>query len=583
MAQPASIQVLSDEVINRIAAGEVVERPASVVKELMENAIDAGASAVDVDIVAGGKKLIRVTDDGAGMDRDNALLAVQRHATSKIRSDRDIESVHTLGFRGEALAAIAGVSRFELTTRRRDAPEAVRVRISGGRMDETAAVGAPPGTSVAVRNLFFNVPARRKFLRMEATELANVRQVFLLYVMAHTDISFRLTVDEREAYSFPGGSSFEDRLHAMYGDEFMEHLRPLEYQSGDIRIAGRVGLPLTHRTDRGDQYIFVNRRPASAPVIGYALNEAYRGRLPKGRHPVVLLFVSLPPGALDVNVHPTKREVRFRQPGAVRDALMAAIGKALDAPAERPSAPAPERLTPIQSGRAPFSRSAPPVFQRQEMLAMGDAAETVSPAPSAEAGATPWSSVRIIDDLQGRVLVLKTDAGIVFMDVAASYERVLFERLQRAMKNRRIPSQGLLEPETVDLPPREAAVLRRQTRELRDLGFGISEFGGDTFVLDAVPSGFGELPARRFLRDLAAELLEGVPARGREARERLLLQSACHVAGQYRVRWTPDEQRELVDALAAAEMPYTSPRGRPTLFLVSYAEIGRKLGRKALF
>jgi DNA mismatch repair protein MutL len=323
------IQLLPDQVINKIAAGEVVERPASVMKELFENSLDAGATQVDVEVIRGGRQLIAITDNGCGMRRDQALLSIERHATSKIRSEADIENIHTLGFRGEALAAISSVSRFTLISRTEDALAGTEIQIAGGKMLNCEDIGCPVGTRIEIRNLFFNVPARRKFLRAEQTELVHIRQLFLVHALAHPDIGMSLKVDERIVYNLPMAGKMEDRITELYSTGFFEQLLPVDYSDGDYTISGYAGLPQTGRKDRQDQYLFVNGRPATAPVVYHALNEAYHSLIARGRYPAVFLFIEMEPTLVDVNVHPTKKEVRFRRPNQLRDAVVAALNKAL--------------------------------------------------------------------------------------------------------------------------------------------------------------------------------------------------------------------------------------------------------------
>jgi DNA mismatch repair protein MutL len=329
MREPAPIRVLPDAVINQIAAGEVVERPASVLKELVENAIDAGAARIEVDVVDGGRRLVRVRDDGTGMDRDNALLAIERHATSKLRDLQDLDSIATLGFRGEALAAIASVSQFTLVTNRAGAAAGTEILIFGGKIQEVRDAGAPPGTDIAVRNLFFNVPARRKFLRSAPTEFTHVRQAFLLEALAHPGLAFVLRADDADVYRLPAAASLLDRIRDLYGPEVTEHLRPLRFGNGVVDIGGHAGRPPFSRLDRELQVVFINGRPSGSPVVNFAIQSAYRSVLPGGRYAPLFLHVNLPADLVDVNVHPAKKEVRFRRPTEVRDVIIEALRLAI--------------------------------------------------------------------------------------------------------------------------------------------------------------------------------------------------------------------------------------------------------------
>jgi len=603
MPAPAPIQVLSDAVINKIAAGEVVDRPASVIKELVENALDAGATQVDVEVVAGGRTLLRVADNGGGMDRDNALLSVERHATSKIRDVHDIERIATLGFRGEALAAIASVSRFELLTRPADALGGTEILIQGGRIQEVRDAGGPPGTQITVRQLFFNVPARRKFLRTDATELAHVRQVYLLYALAHPEAGFSLKVDEREVSRLPAAADLPQRLRELFSGTFVDGLLPLGLEGGGMNAEGFTSLPAVSRPDRNDQYVFINRRPCSAPAIHYAINEAYHTLLPRGRHPALFLFLTIPPGEVDVNVHPTKREVRFRQVGAVRDLTLNALREALRQPGRaatpggstsgtppRPDAlPPPSQLSLAVQPPLPISdlppartfayprRVQPPL--PEEPAAPSAAADGTAPPP-APAPKSPWLWCRVLGQIGGLFVVLETEEGMVLLDPHAAHERVLFEKFMKELLARDVQAQGLLSPETVELPPDQASRVRRHLTELRAMGFGVAEFGGDTFVVDAVPVCLGFMDIPMLLRDVAQTLEQG-GARGGVERwaEAAIAQAACRAAVKARDRLTVAEIEQLILDLAVAEMPYTCPHGRPTMVMFSTRELYRRFGR----
>lgn len=584
MPVPAPIRLLSDAVINKIAAGEVVDRPASVVKELLENALDAGATRVTVEIVAGGRKLIAVSDDGGGMDRDDALLSIERHATSKIRDVDDIEDVATLGFRGEALAAIAAVSQFTMTTRTAAAEGGTEITVAGGKIQDVRDEGCPAGTRVQVRNLFFNVPARRKFLRSEQTELSHVRQVFLLYALSHPAVGLVLRVDEREVWRLAAGAGLEERLLELFGPEIMGQLRPVEHRAGDIRLHGYAGIPSLSRGDRSDQYFFINGRPAGAPMLHFALSEAYHTLLPRGRYPVLYLFLELPAGQVDVNVHPAKKEVRFRNPGAARDAVIEGLRRALGTSSAAPVHPLASVTPAAESWLPALNRDQPPAFAYPRLPMMP--AEGLAPAPvppeapaSAPAGA-PWAWCRVLGQVGGLYVVMETPDGVVLMDPHAAHERVLFERFMKEVTAHRVNSQGLLAPETVALLPQDARRVREQLDLLRDMGFGLSEFGADTFLVDALPVCLGSVSAAALLAEVAATL-ERAGARGGTERwaEEAVAQAACKAAVKARDRLAPEEIEELVRALAATAMPYTCPHGRPTVIFMSFGELHRKFGR----
>ena len=595
------IQLLPDQVINKIAAGEVVERPASVMKELFENSLDAGATQVDVEVVQGGRQLIAVTDNGCGMDRDQALLSVERHATSKIRSEADIERIHTLGFRGEALAAISSISRFTLTTRSEDHLAGTEIQIAGGKMLGCEETGCPVGTRIEIRNLFYNVPARRKFLRAEQTELSHIRQLFLVHALAHPDVGMSLTIDERLVHRLPPNGTMEDRISELYSHGFFEQLVPIDYAGEEYRITGFAGLPQTGRKDRQDQYVFVNGRPASAPVVYHALNEAYHSLIARGRYPAVFLFIGMDPSLVDVNVHPTKKEVRFRKPNSIRDAVVAALGLALgtrsaNTQPRTAGAGDGERIV-LPSLKSPVC----PTFETQKQMedllvrpesvasatrpqpkpTLEDAPPIADPQyPDPKPKTSPWGWCRIVGRLGGNYVVMETEEGFVLMEPRAAHERVLFEKFIHAVRHNTIQKQGLLAPETIDLLPSDAQTVRDHLSMLQELGFGVSEFGGDTFIVDALPAHVQDNPAETLLVEIARALEQaGRKGGSRELVQERIARAACQTAVRGRDQLTDQEIERLVEDLAKTEMPYTSPRGRPTLIFTSFTELERKFSR----
>jgi DNA mismatch repair protein MutL len=592
------IQMLPDHVINKIAAGEVIERPASVMKELVENAIDAGATQVDVEVVQGGMQLIAVSDNGSGMNRDDALLSIERHATSKIRTAEQVEAVSTLGFRGEALSSISAVSRFTLITRPAAELSGTQLLVSGGKLQDVLDAGCPPGTRFEIRNLFFNVPARRKFLRTEATELAQIRQLFAVYALAHPEVGLTFNSDGREVYNLPGGSSLADRITALYSPAFLSNLRKLDFAADGVKVSGFAGLPQTGRSDRSDQYVFINGRPASAPVIHHALNEAYHAVLARGRYPSAFIFITVPPAMVDVNVHPAKKEVRFRHPAAVRDAVIAAVQKALAL-----EAPEAERREPAFKFEAP--RPAPPVVKQHELDMENQKTEdrgqktenengdiklhSSAVCPPSSISAAPWKWCRVLGQAGGMYAVLETEEGIVLMDPQAAHERVLFEKFMHDLTAGKPSRQGLLTPEAIELMPADAEALRRHLPVLEEMGFGISDFGQDTFIVDALPvhlqngspivilSGIA-----RAMEKTGAAVRQGSPQASRATREALretVAQAACRTSVKAKDPLSTAAIERLVEDLAKTEMPYTCPHGRPTLIFQSFTELNRKFGR----
>ncbi len=599
---PPPVRLLSEHVCNKIAAGEVIERPASVFKELVENSVDAGAGSIGVDVLQGGRKAVIVTDDGSGMDKENALLSLERHATSKIRDVDDIEHIHTMGFRGEALAAIAAVSRFELTTRRPEDLSGHRLNVEAGTLRDVVETGCPPGTRIEVRNLFFNVPARRKFLRTEATELANIRTLFHTFAIAHPEVTLRLKVDGRELEHYPSQSRLEDRIADVYGGGLLKDLREVELQQGDLHIHGFVGIPTLHRGDRRDQITLVNRRPATAPVLGFAIREAYQDTLPKNRHAVAFLHLDMPADWVDVNVHPTKREVRFGPSHRIRDALIGAITEALspssgaispepDEPREdltpKPPLLSPEKRQPDLEVSPPHYPPLPPASlppERSEALAQAPASP---PPPSTRREPdpdpdSPWKDAQFLGTVQNRFCLLETSDGLVILDPASARERILFERTKRELERSGVHSQPLLVPETVQVDPLTTRKLDEHHELLESLGFRIEPFGGDTLLVEALPAWMGDVDPSETLEMLAEEL--GQHTGSRHTPEKLreqLARSCCRMATRKLPAPTREEVRLLMKELGACAMPYTTPYGRPTLIHMGIGELRRKFGLDA--
>lgn len=664
------IKLLPDHVANQIAAGEVVERPASVVKELVENALDAQATRITVEVQAGGRSLVRVTDDGLGMSRDDALLCLERHATSKIQRAEDLSAIATMGFRGEALPSIASVSRFTLTTRERDSnsPEGTQIVINGGKMIEVKAAGSAPGTSIEVRQLFFNLPARRKFLRTEETEGAHIQHYLTLAALAFPEVAFTFLKDGRLVWQLPAAkrgaeiserlTALRERLRALYGDE--QKLLAVDFSAAltadrepegspsfetahpanvpqstvsqprsGIRVWGFIGAPGVSRSTREDQHVFVNRRPVENRGINFALLEGYHTALMKGRYPVCCLFLEIDPAAVDVNIHPAKREVKFHREGEVRKLMAQAVRETLlsyhsaepkrensqhsTLSIQRPALAAPPVRTPPGQERTPgaveLPNLTPPLTQRlavsttktaQPPLKMGfgistaasnamparsetETSRPATPTPILHSQSLPLLSVplRLVGVIGKLYVVLESDRGLVLLDQHAAHERILFEQmLDRLERGVQAPSQKLLLPETIELSPRDAQFLREQLPALVRLGVGLAEFGERTFLLDALPPFVKVSDSRRFVLDLVDEL----KAVGREVNsarlgEHVVAKTVCRHAVKANDPLAGRELENLVEDLRRCAMPYTCPHGRPTLIEMSYRELEKKFGR----
>ena len=600
---------------NKIAAGEVVERPASVVKELVENAIDAGASRIAVAISQGGRKLVSVQDDGCGMTRDDATLSLERQATSKIRDVSDIEEIDTLGFRGEAIPSIASVSRFSITTRRHDDDEGTFIQVNAGTIAEVRTAGCPAGTLVEVRDLFCNVPARRKFLRAYTTEETHVKQVFSVHALAHPSVGFSLTVDGRELYRLAPAGSTADRIRDLFGAEFLENAMRIEAAKDSrqptadkgrtvgISVSGFIEKPNLATPSRRDQYVFVNGRPATAASIAYALREAYPRRAGDSR-PAAVIFIDLPPNQVDVNVHPTKREVRFRDNVAVKNAIIEAVGNAIF-----PKRPAviggeagereteDERLS--QDARRETKDASPaPCLASSVSCPPPSLASSVSrpPAPPPathptpapvplefaiepdSSGSKPWRWFKYLAQSASGYLLIETDSGIVTINPHAARERITYERLLHATTA--LPSQALLIPETVKLSPVDAARIRTALETLAEMGFQLEEFGRDTFKIDAVPQPVASLSPVSVLTTVAGDLAEGGNRRGGARwREELVAKSIAKSFAGASIALTEEGATRLVEELCACKMPYVCPRGKPVMISTSTRELNRKFDR----
>ena len=594
------IRLLSEQVINQIAAGEVIERPASVVKELLENSLDAGARQVRVAFRAGGRSAISVADDGWGMSRDDALLCLERHGTSKIAAAEDLESVRTLGFRGEAIPSIAAVSRFTLTTREHDAASGTRIEIAGGKLLNVQEVGAAPGTTVEARSLLFNLPARRKFLRTPQTESAHIHHIVTLHALAHPAVAWRLQDEDRVVLDLAPARTLAGRIREIYGAEFFQDLVPVgESQISNLesevaaaaRVSGFVGRAGVSRATREQQHVFVNGRPVESRGINFALLEAYHTALMRGRFPIAFLFVEVPPGAVDVNIHPAKREVRFRDEYAVRAVVTAAVRRALEPQAA--AAPVqPMRLTlqpeTVDAAPAPVEQRLPLAqsWSVERRTPSVPPASAPAPVPKPEVPDVPLSthpdSWRVIGVIGQLYVLIESGEGLVLLDQHAAHERVLFERMLKQLEQGVAPSQRLLMPATLELEARDAAFVRENMAVFQRMGIGLSEFGPKAFLVDALPPW---LPARVDLRQVFSDVLDEVRAGGASLSKLRLGEDAiattvCRHAVKAHDPLSMPELDSLLRELRACDLPYTCPHGRPTMIQLSYAELEKKFGRR---
>jgi DNA mismatch repair protein MutL len=612
------IRLLPETVASQVAAGEVVERPASVVKELVENSLDAGARKIDIVIRRGGISLVRVIDDGSGMDRDDALLSLERHATSKIRSAADLQAVATLGFRGEALPSIASVSRFRLTTREECAIAGTEIIINGGKIETVRDGGEAPGTQVEVRSLFYNLPARRKFLRSENTESRNIEHQLHLQAIGHPQIAFSLMRDDRMLLQLPATVRLSDRIRDLYGAELLQRLVEVSSpNSFKIRISGFIGHAGLSRQTRGQQLVFVNGRAIENNLITGAIREGYHTALMKGQYPVTFLFLELDPAAVDVNAHPAKREVRFHDPNGVREAIVLCIPQTLETaragwqekfraplrsstgvppkPAPdltlRPEVFAPEethrelpRLGAIASGGVDSRRAPLPEIvgqaHRPPLQRVDPGSDALSPQRHANKTANQ-QQFEIIGVLSKLYVLMESADGLVLVDQHAAHERILFEELRRRMEEQGVPTQKLLLPQTFEVPPRDADWIECNLSTLQRMGIGIESFGPDNFKIDSIPSFLNVSDAAQFMRKVIDDLKgTGNSVSAMRLGEEMIAKTVCRHAVKANDPLRYPEVEKLIRDLLDCDLPYCCPHGRPTMIQISLAELEKKFGRK---
>lgn len=609
----SKIRILPDALASQVAAGEVVERPAAVVRELMENSLDAHATHIEVHVQRGGSALIRVSDNGHGMDREDALLSLERHATSKIRTKEDLAAIYTLGFRGEAVPSIASVSRFRLASREHSALSGTEIEVQGGKLTDVRDYGGAPGTVVEARSLFFNIPARRKFLRSEATEFSHVEQQFRLHAIANPNVAFTLVRDGEVLFHLPATTDLLNRIEGLSGREQAQRLVMIpRFSLHDITVSGYIGSPGISRPNRQMQLSFLNGRPVDSSTIAYGIREGYHTALMKGQYPITFLFLEMPADAFDINVHPAKKEVRFHQAGLVREVVMQAISKALaestkisqghvpsvsttpapaaSFPTEHTPALIPEQeqttlrrdwgaLPAWQSSRPATPETIPSHVNRSEAWPPPPA---VTAPPAHVPTASVASTYRILGVLHKLYVLMESPEGMVMMDQHAAHERVLFEQMRRAMEHEGVPAQRLLIPLTLQVSPRDYDLLQRNLETLHKLGIEAEPFGNNSFKIDAMPSFLKTNDPLELLRDVMEEL-SSASSKTSTLRlgEDMIATTVCRHAVKANDYLREPELRKLLEDLLACEMPYCCPHGRPTLIQLSHAELERKFGRRA--
>ena len=635
----AKIRVLNERLINKIAAGEVVERPASALKEIMENALDAGATELRIDLETGGKKLIRVIDNGEGMDPDDLLLALERHATSKIKDFDDLEEVATLGFRGEAIPSISAVSRMTIRSRVADRPDGREAIVEGGVIKSVKPYAMAPGTTIEVRGIFYNVPARRKFLRTTSTELAHCQNVLIHYAMAFPEVTIRARHNGRDMLTAPKTESTRDRIAALLGNHMLERLLPFDGRDGNYEVMGFVSDPGFSRADTSMLQFFVNRRVVRDKLLIHAVRSAYEDLLPKGRTPIAFVFLELPAVDVDVNVHPSKTEVRFKQSSQVHQLVVRSIRSALSgsqpvtplAPDEQKKRKTytlnrPESDETSQSertmdslqkslanqvtqgslhrdkeawkNRAEFSgrfldrdkdqplsdESGAETGQQQEKpeiesFAVPGLDEKLGPALRFELATIDPDSIIPLGQIRSSYIVASFAGGMLLIDQHAAHERVLFEQLQKQAQGTP-QSQMLLHPVIVSLPPAQALLAIEHADELASLGFDVDSFGPGSIALRSLPASLEVERAQDIFEKMAADLQKSGKALSRDALvKEMVVSASCHGAIKINTPLNMQKMKWLLESLFECDMPMRCPHGRPVVLTISDDELRQRFGR----
>lgn len=618
-----TIKILSEQLINKIAAGEVVERPASITKELIENAIDAGADQIAITIKNGGKDLISVLDNGYGMDEKNARLAIERHATSKIYAEGDLENIQTLGFRGEALASIASVSHFELLTCHDETQGGVRLSIKGGGLEQLSKTGFPQGTKITVQQLFFNTPARLKFMKTTPTEFRHIQETVLHQALARPPIQFRLTHNQQVVFSLSKGQSLEQRIYQLFGDEFQEGLVATEHQGTYLHYKGFLSLPTHLRSTKRWQYLFVNDRFVKCPAVNRAIYDAYRTLLGKNQHPVFFLKLYLEPSEIDVNVHPAKTEIRFRNNQLIHTILMDHLGKSLMAASHRrhfgnQMLPHLHQKAPALSQK-PFADSAEDILLRpqplQEQFDLTEAPLSQKPLSKKQASLSRYEKVgkthktrkthtplakesspseleilqeesvpprnfRVVGQLHQHYIVVEKRGSVVLFEQHAASERLLFEQYQTAYKSGQIPDESFSVPILLELPPQNAILLEQYLLPFQKLGFGIEPFGKTTYSLQSIPALLPKEVCQKTILAILDDLsLFGKKGRNEEIFHHILEKVACHSAIKRGELLKLETMQRLIAQLEQIEIHHFHPHGQPMMIELSLQELEKRFTR----
>ncbi|MEK6938404.1 MAG: DNA mismatch repair endonuclease MutL [Nanoarchaeota archaeon] len=595
----SKIAVLPEELINKIAAGEVIERPASVVKELLENSLDAGATRILIEIKNYGKDLIKIIDNGEGMEEEDAYKAVLRHATSKIKSTEDLFAIQTLGFRGEALSSVAAVSRLTITTKQKHALEGFSLVVDGGLITNYGIVAAEKGTMIEVENLFFNTPARKKFLKTDAVELRHIVEVVMQYALINSNVSIKLIHDLKEILHAPSVEEWRDNIAALYGFELAKDLLEVNYENSNlgVKISGFVSKPYDARNDKTMQALFVNRRWVRNEEITKVIYEAYHSLLFVGKHPIFVMNIEIDPTKIDVNVHPTKSDIKIEQKQEVLEAVQRAVREALQQNDLIPELDfqAEQQLTFGQSipkeevkpqFKYVFEKSAQVVLPipREEGLMREEVPlkeevyfqplETIAPEPTEKL--PPY---KLLGQIHKTFFVAETPGGVLFIDQHVVQERVLYEKFMEQFLNKRVAVQNLLQGEVLELNATQNLLLKENLNYLFRMGFALEEFGENTFLLKTIPSVFGRLQPKELLFEIIAGLYDG-KNRLEEIQEEIITRMACRASVKAGDELSVTEMQGLLNQLGQTKFPYTCPHGRAVLIKFGVDELEKKFRRK---
>ncbi len=594
------VMLLDEHTANRIAAGEVVERPASAVKELVENALDAGATRIRLQLEDGGRALIRIEDNGCGMSRNDAIMALQRHATSKIRTADDLFALNTLGFRGEALPSIASVSHFSLFTRSEEEEAGIHLTVHSGEIESINETAMPCGTVIMVEELFYNTPARMKFLKSTAAELGRSLDIVGQLAVAHPEVSFQVVHRGQDALSTPGNGDSLAPLAAVWGRDTARKLIPVEFDGSGVMVRGFIATPEITRPGRSHELFYVNGRPIKNRVASHALEDAFRALTPESRYPVAAIFITVPAGDVDVNVHPTKTEVKFVRDGDVHHAVSQAVKSAL---LKYGIVPTVQAAVPDVAFGGAASHSPLPLFSggstrhgsmdanSWSQLGVERLETNVAIQPRADEPLSlpeeprPFAELlreyQVLGQLQDTYIIAKTPRGLAVIDQHVAHERVLYERLTVSRNRNGIASQLLNPPVTITLERREALLLAEHTHSFKASGWEVEKFGGDSFVVRAIPASLSNKPYEQMLRDMVDELVnQSITRRLLVQQDHVLITNACKMAVKAGDPLTVGEMTELLQQLAETENPYLCPHGRPIVVTIGLNDL-EKLFKRA--